>query len=61
MTIASTAVASFTPSYQSQPVAQRSGRDRDGDNDATESAATKAKEARSPVNPNLGNNLNIAA
>jgi hypothetical protein len=60
MSIAS--IASTIPSYKPQ-IAQRTLRDPDGDgdNDATESAAAKAKEAKTSVNPNLGNTLNITA
>ena len=63
MSIASTVAASSIQSYQPPQLAQRSVRDRDGDgdNDATESATAKAAEARKPVNPNLGNTLNITA
>ena len=39
-------------------------KDHDGDNDATESRAAKAAEAAktsTPVNPNLGRNVNTVA
>jgi len=55
------ALSSATPSYQ--PV-KTAGRDNDGD-EATETAATKAQEAKVapglPVDTALGRNLNVVA
>ena len=61
MSLAATATSSSVQSYQALRTPQRTSRDPDGDgdNEATESAAAKAKEA-SPVNSNLGRNLNIS-
>ena len=63
MSISSVAAASTVQSYQPLQQAQAASvdTDHDGDNDATESAVAKAKEAAKPVNPNLGNAVNISA
>ena len=51
-----------TAAQSYQPVQARvQDKDHDGDNDATESSAAKAREAAkvsSPVNPNLGGKVN---
>ena len=45
-----------------QPVQARvQDKDHDGDNDATESAAAKGREARASANPNLGTKLDTVA
>lgn len=69
MSIAAVAGASsFTPPVaQNQALQAKTSRvdsDHDGDNDAKESAASKAKEAQTlspPVNTNRGRNLDIVA
>jgi len=59
------AVSSIPTAQPYQPLQQvqsSSGDpDRDGDKEATESARAKANEAATPVNPNLGNTVNIKA
>ena len=58
-----TSVASATTVHapsQIQQAPRLARADRDGD-EATESAASKAKEAAKPVNPNLGKSLNVSA
>jgi len=53
-------VASHASVQTPPPVQQPAARpDRDGD-EAAETAASKAKEAAKPVNPNLGSKLNIS-
>lgn len=63
MSVSAVAAPSSVQSYQSAQPVKAAGRDsdHDGDTDATESSAEKAKEAAKPVNPNLGNTVNITA